>query len=439
MVPRTRLTPRRLAKVAVRTRSLDLFDELAAEADRAVAFRLFGERSWLLTDPAACRAALTAPPELVTRSATYRKMSSLLGHSLLTTDGREHRRRRRLVQPVFTAQHIGDYAPAMVASAEATAQLWREGDVIDVEREMAALTLGAIGTAVLGLDGRAHARRIGLALDRLQRAIALLLLPGADTLLRKRVRVLRPLLAASDELRAVAADGAASSAPLVDALRQPRDGEVLDESDLVDELLTMLLAGHETTAMTLSWAWWWLDREPRVADRMRAELTSVLRARPVTYADLSALPYTTAVIAETLRLRPPAWIIERQVIAPCDIAGLEPPVGTVLLISPWVLHRDPTSWRESHRFLPERWLDASGEFDDTAPGQPRGAWLPFGAGSHVCVGASFAWAEAVLVLATLARVWHPVAVAPSVRMRATATLRPADPIRMRVGHVDSPA
>jgi cytochrome P450 len=137
-------------------------------------------------------------------------------------------------------------------------------------------------------------------------------------------------------------------------------------------------------------------------------------------------------VSETLRLRPPAWIVEREVVQPVELAGLRPPVGTILAISPWVLHRDPASWTDPHRFDPSRWLNGDGGYDDSAPGQPRGAWLPFGAGSHVCVGAAFAWTEAVLVLATLARRWRPGGSDPAMPMRAGATLRPGKPVLMRL-------
>lgn len=422
---------------AVRTQTLRLFDELALHADRAVEFHFLGQRSWLLTDPAAAREALAAPPELVTRSPVYRKIAVLLGQTLLTTDGREHRRRRRLIQPAFQPRHMAEYAPHIVASAEATRDEWHDGAVVDVEREMAALTLGAIGAAVLGIDGRAHARRIGAALDRLQRAIALLLVPGAETMLRARVPILRPLLAAIDELHEVAREATGTDAAFLRAMRDAdTDGQPLTDDDLRNELLTLLLAGHETTAMTLTWAWWFLDRHRDIADGMRAEHARVLGDRAPAYDDLTALPWTSAVVAETLRLRPPAWIIERQVVSECDLAGLPPPVGTVLLVSPWVLHRDRASWAKPHAFRPERWLDATGRFDESAPGQPRGAWLPFGAGSHVCVGASFGWGEAVLALATLARAWRPERTTRDLPMRATATLRPAVPARMRVVRAD---
>jgi len=286
---------------------------------------------------------------------------------------------------------------------------------------------------VLGLDGREHAESVGDALDRLQRAIALLLVPGTEHLLTSRLPVLRRLREATLQLRGMSDVASRSDAPFVAALRElSEQGEVLSEEDVRDELLTLLLAGHETTATTLTWAWWLLDHHPQVAERLRAEVATVVGDRTPTYDDVAALPFTTAVVSETLRLRPAAWMIERQVVAPVDLAGIRPPVGTVLLLSPWLLHRSPTSWSDPLSFVPDRWLDAEGRYDDSAPGQPRGAWMPFGAGSHVCVGAAFAWTEAVLVLAALARRWRPTGSDRAMGTRAGVTVRPAKPMLMRL-------
>jgi cytochrome P450 len=427
------MTPARIRNIVVRTRTVRLFDELAAHADRAVELRLAGERSWLLTDPAAARQALVEPADLVTRSSRYRRIQVILGHSLLTTDGADHHRRRRVIAPTFRPRHVRDYVPAIVEAAAETDRSWQPGAVVRMEHEMAALTLSAIGRAVLGLDGREHAARIGDAVDTLQRAIALTLVPGSDRLMRSRLPVLRRLRAAVAELTGIAAQATGSEAPFVEALREvSKDDDLLSSDDVRDELLTLLLAGHETTATTLTWAWWFLDRAPEVAERLRAEIADVLGDGTPGYDDVERLPFTTAVVAETLRLRPAAWVVEREVAAPVDLAGLRPPVGTILTISPWVLQRDPKSWVEPHSFLPERWLDDEGRYDDSAPGQPRGAWLPFGAGSHVCVGAAFAWTEAILVLAALARRWRPFGSDPAMGLRAGATLRPAAPMLMRL-------
>jgi cytochrome P450 len=432
-IARVHLTPGRLRDVVVRTRTLGFFDDLARRGDRAVELRIPGESTWLLADPAACRQALVEPADVVARSSRYRRIQAILGHSLLTTDGADHHRRRRLIQPTFQPRHVRDYAPAILAATAETDQRWRAGAVVAMEHEMAALTLSAIGRAVLGLDGRRHADRVGSALDSLQRAIALTLMPGSERLLQSRVPVLSKLRRAIGELHDVAGVAADGDAPFVVALRElaGQDGG-LSQQDLRDELLTLLLAGHETTAGTLAWAWWFLDRHPAVAEQLQHEVTSVLGEREPSYDDVAALPFTTAVVSETLRLRPAAWMIERQVVAPVDLAGLRPPVGTVLAISPWILHRDPRSWADPMSFVPQRWIAADGTYDDTAPGQPRGAWLPFGAGSHVCVGAAFAWTEAVLVLAALTRRWRAVDSDAAMRMRAGATLRPAKPMLMRL-------
>jgi cytochrome P450 len=427
--------PNRLRSVVQRTRTLAMFDDIARRgaAQGAIDLSLPGERAWLIVDPAAARQALVERADVVGRSSRYERIRVIVGNSLLTTDGPDHHRRRRIIQPTFQPRHVRDYAPAMVAAACETDSAWRAGSVVQMESEMAALTMSAIGRAVLGLDGREHAESVGAALDRLQRAIALLLVPGTERLLTSRLPLLRPLREAIVQLRGMSDVASRSEAPFVAALRElGEQGDVLSEEDVRDELLTLLLAGHETTATTLTWAWWLLDHHPDIADRLRAEVATVIGDRALTYDDVSALPFTTAVVSETLRLRPAAWMIEREVVAPVDLAGIKPPVGTVLLLSPWVLHRSAASWADPLSFVPDRWLDADGRYDDSAPGQPRGAWLPFGAGSHVCVGAAFAWTEAVLVLATLARRWRPSGSDRAMGTRAGVTVRPAKPMLMRL-------
>ena len=414
-----------------------MFDDIARRAPGGVIeMSLPGEPGWLILDPAAARQALVERADVVARSSRYERIRVVVGNSLLTTDGPDHHRRRRIIQPTFQPRHVREYAPAMVAAAEETDEAWRPGSVVQMENEMAALTMSAIGRAVLGLDGREHAESVGAALDRLQRAIALLLVPGAEHLMTSRVPVLRKLRAAITQLRGMSDVASRSEAPFVAALRElSEQGDSLSQQDMRDELLTLLLAGHETTATTLTWAWWFLDHHPDVGDRMRAEVAAVVGDRTPAYDDVAALPFTTAVVSETLRLRPAAWMIERQVVGPVDLAGIKPPVGTVLLLSPWLLHRAADSWSDPLSFVPDRWLDADGRYDDSAPGQPRGAWLPFGAGSHVCVGAAFAWTEAVLVLATLARRWRPSGSDQALGTRAGITVRPAKPMLMRLDPV----
>jgi cytochrome P450 len=206
------------------------------------------------------------------------------------------------------------------------------------------------------------------------------------------------------------------------------DGTAMPDRQVRDEVLTLMLAGHETTANALAWAWLLLDRHPEAARRLHAEVDP-LPAAP-TYDDLDRLRWTRAVVAETLRLYPPAWVVGRRMLADVTLDGWTVPARSICVASQWVTHRDPRWWTEPLAYHPERWLDAAGRYDENAPGQPRGAYFPFGLGRRVCIGESFAWTEAVLVLATLARDWaptlvpgHPVDVRPAITLRPTHGLR----------------
>jgi cytochrome P450 len=428
--PRFRLSPRQLVATVDRTRSADLWDEMAdyARPEGVAWFRFMGATNWVVTKPEWVRQVLTAPPDVIVRSGTFRRLSVLIGDSLLTTDGPAHRLRRRQMQPAFHHRRLSSYADSMVAAAAASAEHWRDGQAVEMEREMAALTMDAIGRAVLGIDGRRVAPTVAAELDRLMRALPLLFVPRFERLADRRVPGLGWLRHALSTLRGIADDAARDSdAALVQALREvTADVPELSREQVSAELLTLLLAGHETTAVLLSWAWWFLDTNPDVAERLRAEVRDVIGDRLPSYDDIDRLPFTQAVVAETLRLRPPAWVLERQVAGDIDFGGHRPQPGTVLLLPIWVMHRDPRWWEEPLVFEPSRWLTPEGRYDEAAPGQPRAAYLPFGAGAHVCIGASFAWTEAVMALAVLVPRWRPT-LAPDARVaiRASITLRPA--------------
>ena len=194
-----------------------------------------------------------------------------------------------------------------------------------------------------------------------------------------------------------------------------------------DEALTLLLAGHETTANALAWTWDALARRPEAEERLHAELDEVLGDRDPEPADYPRLPFARDVVAEAMRLRPPAWILGRRVIRPIRLGDWDVPAGSVVLVSQLVTHRNPRFWREPDAFRPERWSNG-----ETAA-LPRFAYFPFGGGNRVCIGESFAWTEAVLVLATLARRLRFVATDPAeVPLEPLVTLRPGRPVRMRV-------
>jgi cytochrome P450 len=259
-------------------------------------------------------------------------------------------------------------------------------------------------------------------------AMPLLFIPHLEKIVFKPIPGLGWMRRAFGALDGIARRAATDSdAALVETLRAAAaETPQLSEEEVRDELLTLLLAGHETTAVSLTWAWWLLDRHPDIAEQVRDEIETVVGEREPGYDDVERLHFTRAVVAETLRLRPPAWINERTVVGDLELAGFRPKPGTVILMPTWALHRDARWWQAPEEFRPERWIDADGRYDEKAPGQPRGAYLPFGAGAHACIGMSFAWAEAVLALAVLVPRWRPT-LAPDAKvgLRATVTMRPS--------------
>lgn len=440
---RMRTTPGMMRALLDRRRTIAMFEGQSAGHAGVIEFGPMGRRVWLVLDPTLAREVLLESARSVTKGEGLRMVRWVLGDGLLTsTDPVVHRRNRRLIQPAFSAAKIAGYADVMVAAAQRADQRWEPGSVVEMSREMAALTLDVVGRTLLGDDTAQDARTISESLETVLRRFGVMFFPGAERLLTSplpiAVRIREATAAMQGTVERIIAQHRGSPDPaddMVASLLAARDGgDTLTDVQVRDETLTLLLAGHETTANALTWAWWLLDRYPRVASRLHRELGEVLGDRPPTYADMSALPYTTAVIAETMRLRPPAWMIERETLEPVEVGEYVAPVGTTLLASPWLLHHDPRSWGEdARRFRPERWLADDGGFDPTAPGQPRGAYLPFGAGNRICIGESFAWAEAVLILATLAQRWAPAAEpGQQVGTWAAVTLRPHPGIQMRL-------
>jgi cytochrome P450 len=193
--------------------------------------------------------------------------------------------------------------------------------------------------------------------------------------------------------------------------------------------MTLVLAGHETTAMALTWATWLLARHPSELAWLREELDSVLAGGVPRFDDLAHLPRTRAVVAEAMRLYPPAWLMGRRTLADVTVGGYLIPTGAIVVASPWALHRSPRWWDSALTFRPQRWLTTDGDFDESAPGQPRGAWFAFGWGNRRCIGEGFAWAEAQTVLAVIAQSWDFRLLPGPVTPRPAVTLRPATPIR----------
>jgi cytochrome P450 len=430
-----------------RRRSIAMFEAVARRYPDVAEIHIAGRKLWLISDAALAREVLVDHGRSVSKGEGLRVVQWVLGNGILTNeDPVSHRRNRRLIQPVFSASRMRGYCEVMVAAAQRADSRWQVDETVEIVEEMGRITLDVVGRTLLGDETDQDAPAVIEALSVVVRHFGLGFVPGAAKLMDTRLPAAVRIRAAIASMHATVgrivsehrADPGASDDMVASLLAASEEGESLSEEQVRDETLTLMLAGFETTANALSWTWWLLDSEPDAAEQLRREIDQVLGDASATYDDLPRLAYATAVIAETMRLRPPAWMIEREVREPITVGAYVAPVGTTMLTSPWILHHDARSWGEDvARFRPNRWIDADGTFDPNAPGQPRGAYMPFGAGSRICIGESFAWAEAVLVLVTLARRWAPTT-EPDQRigMWAAVTLRPHPGIKMRLRRAD---
>ncbi len=379
--------------------------------------RVAGEHAYIVGDADLVRLIFVTHGRDTMKGRALQRAKPLLGEGLLTSEGELHRRQRLLVQPAFHHTRIAHYAEQMAAAAEEHGQGWVDGQHLDLAEDLSALTLDIVGRTLFGADLKGDAGEVGDALTAVIGGFRQQLLPGAALLDRLPLPSRRRTRAAIERLDAIVwrlideHRAAGDTGDVLSMLLAARDeGAGMSDRQIRDEVMTLVLAGHETTANALAWAFCHLSQHPDQAAWLHDEVDA-LPDRRLAFGDLPALPRTRAVIAESLRLHPPAWTIGRRLLADVQVGpeagGWLLPAGSICLASQWVLHRDPRYWADAASFTPTRWLDADGAFSEQAPGQPRGAWFPFGLGSRVCIGEDFAWTEAVLVLATLARRWAP--------------------------------
>ena len=408
----------------------------AARAHGDLAYmRLANQSAYLVSHPDWIRDILVTNQANFTKSRMLERAKVLLGEGLLTSEGEFHRRQRRLVQPAFHRDRLVHYASDMAACAARVAGQWKSGATLDVHQEMLRLTLAIVGRTLFSADVSSDADEIGAAMTQIFGLFDTLLLPFSDWLQklplppvlrfkRARDRLDRIVYGLIAERRASGKDAGDLLSMLLLAQDEENDGRMSDRQ-VRDEALTLLIAGHETTANALTWAWYLLSQNPEVEACMRAELDRVLGGRPPAFDDLPQLPYTTGVFAEVLRLYSPAWAVGRRAKQDYPIGDYVVPAKSILLMSQWVVHRDPRWWPEPEKFDPLRWRPEEVEK------RPKFSYFPFGGGTRVCIGERFAWAEGVLVLATIAQQWrlrlvpgHPVAT------HAVITLRPRHGMKM---------
>lgn len=393
----------------------------------------------LLSHPDDVKRVLVTNQRSFSKGVGTESLKPLVGDGLLTLEGDVHLRQRRLIQPAFHRERITGYAAVMAEHAERAQAGWRDGETRDVHEDMMRLTLGIAGKTLFDADVDTAADVIGEALDLSFRVINYtstlpfgplwehVPLPWIRRMHRARRRMNALITGLIEERRTAGTDRGDLLSMLIAARDTAGDGSGMTDDELRDELVTLILAGHETTAVALTWTWYVLSRSPDIEARLHAELDAVLGGNTPTADDIPRLTYTRMVFNEVMRLYPPVWMMERRVVEDIEIGGFPIKAGAIVLMSPRMIQRDPRWWPEPERFDPERW--APGQGSD----RPKFAFFPFGGGTRICVGEQFAWMEGVLILAAMAQRWR-MRMEPthSAEPAALVTFRPKYGMRMRL-------
>ena len=409
---------------------------VAREYGDVVYFGGMSEDFYLLNHPDYVRDVLVTHNAGFMKGRGLQRAKRLLGEGLLTSEPPLHRRQRRLAQPAFHRQRVNAYASLMVDyTLRLGRERWREGEALDVAREMMHLALNIVGQTLFGAETEAEAEEVREALSTSMASFGRFMMPFAELLSRlplpankrferSRARLDRIIYRIIDERRAGGEDRGDLLSMLLKAQDEEGGGGMSDEQ-LRDEAMTIFLAGHETTANALAWTWYLLSLHPEAEARLHEELDEVLQGRPPTAEDLPRLRYTEMVFAEAIRLYPPAWILGRRALEDYEVGGYLVPKNSLVILSPYVMHRDPRYWPESDRFDPERFTP------EAKAARPQFSYFPFGGGPRRCIGEGFAWMEGVLVVSTLAQRWR-LRLAPGQRIEPQpgVTLRPRGRLRM---------
>jgi cytochrome P450 len=407
-----------------------------------VLLRLGNLRTYLVSHPEHIESILRGHADNLHKDRMTRWLIPLLGEGLLTSEDAHWRRQRKLAQPSFQHQQIERYGAVMVEYTERMLQTWRDGEVRDPHEDLMRLTLGIVARTLFDAELSGDAEAVGESLAVVMNhfmspmrwfpLVDYLPLPSS----RRYWRSIRRIDEIIYRIIRIRRESGQDTGDLVSRLLAARDdeGKGMTDRQLRDEVVTLVLAGHETTALALFYTFYLLDRHAEVQDRLAAELDTVLGGRPPTTADVPRLKYTEWVVREAMRLFPPAWGIAREALADCEIGGYDVPTGTQLFLTQWLVHRDGRWFDGPEAFRPERWDN------DLIKRLPRCAYFPFGDGPRICIGNHFAMMEAILVLATIAgRFRLSVEPGQMLRLLPSITLRPRHGLRMRVHGRQSPA
>ncbi len=413
---------------------LSVYTQWAREFGDIFYYRAAWMDIYFLNHPSLIEQVLVTQSQNFAKDKVIQNSRWFLGEGLLTNEGSGWLRQRRLSQPAFHRERMSSYGRAMAAYTEEMLSTWQDGEDRDVHQEMMQLTMRIVAKVLFSVEVKADTERVAGALNTLMRHTSggRMILPPAmrHVPIPAMIRVKRAVRELDDIVNGIVRQRRASGQDTGDLLSmlvaaRDEDGSAMTDRQLRDEILTFLLAGHETTAVSMSWTWYLLSQNPEVERKLHEELSQVLNGRTPRFEDLPHLPYTDKVVKESMRLFPPAWSLARTAAKTTEIAGFAIPAGANVVMSQWIMHRDPRFFEQPEQFNPDRWTA------EAVQRLPKFAYFPFGGGPRLCIGASFAIMEANLILATIAQRFqlslvpgHPVDTMPSI------TLRPRNGMQM---------
>ena len=410
-------------------------------------FKFGSQNVYLLNNPDYIEDVLVTNYKKFIKSRGLQVSKRLLGNGLVTSEGEYHDLQRHLIQPTFYPKRIKSYSDMMIKQANDMCNSWHDGAILDIHKEMTKLTLAIICKTVLGYDIDPEHDEVGDALLTCMKYFNRLLMPfgeliekipllpinkgfqkakeDLDSIVYRMIKEHRKILDKGDDKK--------SHDDLLLTLLQAQDEEAgigrMTDEQLRDEVMTIFLAGHETTANALTWTYYLLSENPLIETRLQEELYSIFgnSRTPIMVDDVPKLQYTEKLLTESMRLFPPAWALGRQAIDDYKVGGYSVPKGSIILMSQYVMHRDPRYFPEPDRFYPDRWTE---EFKKQLP---RFSYFPFGGGIRGCIGEPFAWLEGILLIATICRQWRLKHI-PShkVELKPLITLRPKYGMQMKI-------
>ena len=375
------------------------------------------------------------------KTIQYENLALVTGDGLLAADTPSWKRQRKLIQPAFHHEAILRVGPDTVLVTDRLLNKWNklsDNAVVDIDDDMMHAALEIVGRSLFGTDLAGDVEKTAQAtLDALDIIVARARtpitfpkwIPTPNN--RKLAKALKQLDSAvarilEERKKMSAKPGVERDVDMLDLLLAAHDDDgALNSKELRDQIVTFIVAGHETVASSLTWTWWLLGTHLDVQKKLQAEVDEVLQGRAPSVTDLDNLPYTKAVVDEALRVYPPGWVVSRRSLEKDELGGYEIPENSVIIISPWTTHRHPQAWQDAEKFNPERFLPS-------APTPEKGTYLPFGIGPRMCIGKDFALLESVLMIARIAQKWNITAAGPEPFPRALVMVRPAGGLPMHI-------